>query len=453
MENSLVKKYNVQAPRYTSYPTVPYWDTVCPTQDQWKKSVEDSFYLLNGKKGISLYIHLPYCESLCTYCGCNTRITKNHKVETPYIISLLNEWALYLAVFPETPHIAEIHLGGGTPTFFSADHLRQLIEGISASSVILPDAAFSFEAHPANTTTLHLQTLYNLGFRRISLGIQDFNPKVQDMINRFQTEEQVRNVTENARKTGYTSINFDLIYGLPLQTRESVNETIDKVIELKPERIAFYAYAHVPWIKPGQRKYDENDLPQQEEKLKLYESGKEKLLAAGYREIGMDHFALEDDELLIAMDNSMLNRNFMGYTTTQSKLMIGLGASSISDSWFGFVQNHKKVEDYQQAVAAGILPFNKGHLLSETDTIIRQHILNLMCRYETNWENPQLQCRELYEGLERLREAESDGLVTTSPFRIKITAKGKPFLRNICMALDAKLHANQPDRKIFSSAI
>lgn len=453
MDISLINKYNVQAPRYTSYPTVPYWETTPPTSDQWKEAVMDSFTMVNKEQGLSLYVHLPYCESLCTYCGCNTRITVNHSVEEPYIVALLNEWAMYLELFPETPHIAEIHLGGGTPTFFSAEHLKQLIEGISTSAILMKDAALSFEAHPANTTCEHLQTLFDLGFRRLSLGIQDFNPVVQDIINRKQSEAQVREVTALARSIGYTSINYDLIYGLPLQTKESVADTVEKVIALRPERIAFYAYAHVPWIKPGQRKYSEADLPQKEVKLELYNMGRAMLEAAGYREVGMDHFALEGDELLIASDEGRLHRNFMGYTTTQSKLLIGLGTSSISDAWFGFAQNYKVVEDYLKAVESGELPFFKGHILSNEDLIIRQHILNIMCRMETSWISEGHRCDALFEGLERLQEAIEDGLVTIENDHLRVSEKGKPFLRNICMALDARLHENTPQQKIFSAAI
>lgn len=453
IEKDLVSKYNVPAPRYTSYPTVPYWDNTCPTEQQWKEAVLNTFRSANKNDGICLYIHLPYCESLCTYCGCNTRITINHKVEEPYINAILQEWSLYVNIFPETANISEIHLGGGTPTFFSPENLERLISGIKSSARVLPNAHLSFEAHPGNTTNEHLSTLYNLGFRRISLGIQDFDPKVQDVINRIQSEEQVQAVTASARAIGYTSVNYDLIYGLPFQSKISVEETVKKVIGLRPDRIAFYAYAHVPWIKPGQRKYSESDLPQKEEKLELYNLGRELLEKAGYKEIGMDHFVLEGDELLIAENAGTLHRNFMGYTTTKSKLLIGLGASSISDSGLGFIQNFKIVEDYIKAVSENRFPFFKGHILNAEDLILRRHILNLMCKQETSWENEEEQCEELYNGIERMKEAVQDGLVIIEPFRMAVQEKGKPFLRNICMALDARLHRNQPSQKIFSSAI
>jgi len=357
---NLVSKYNKPTPRYTSYPTVPYWDERL-TLSQWKESVRSSFIQSNDKEGMSLYVHLPYCESLCTYCACNTRITVNHSVEEPYILALLEEWALYLEVFEGTPRIKEIHLGGGTPTFFSPAHLKQLLEGILATSMVCEDAEFSFEAHPDNTTKEHLETLYNLGFSRVSFGIQDFDIQVQDAINRFQSFEQVQEVVGLARSIGYKSINFDLVYGLPFQTKKSVIDTINAVNLLRPERIAFYSYAHVPWLKPGQRKFTEKDLPVDVEKRMLYEIGKEKFLENGYEEIGMVHFALPNDALTKAMHGKTLHRNFMGYTHNYTQLLIGLGASSISDTWFAFGQNLKKVEDYIDIVSKGIIPVFKGH--------------------------------------------------------------------------------------------
>ena len=357
---NLIRKYNVAGPRYTSYPTVPYWDIKPPTIEQWTASVKKSFDETNTTDGISLYIHLPFCESLCTYCGCNTRITVNHAVEEPYITALLNEWELYLKVFKDKPKIKELHLGGGTPTFFAPHNLKRLINGITSDAIVCDAAEFSFEAHPNNTTTAHLNTLYELGFRRLSLGIQDFDPKVQAIVNRIQTFETVEKTVRTARNIGYTSINFDLIYGLPLQTRKSVIDTIDKVNLLKPDRIAFYSYAHVPWIKPGQRKFTENDLPVDEEKRALYEIGKEKFSENGYAEIGMDHFALNTDSLYTAAEQGKLHRNFMGYTHSYSQLMIGLGVSSISDTWYAFTQNVKGVEEYYELVNNGIQPHRQS---------------------------------------------------------------------------------------------
>ncbi len=449
---TLIDKYRVPAPRYTSYPTVPYWDQLVPAEEQWQESVSLSYKQSNGKDGISLYIHLPYCESLCTYCGCNTRITRNHAVEDPYIRAVLKEWELYNRIFSEKPVIREIHLGGGTPTFFSPENLRMLIEGILQNSVIHEHAEFSFEAHPANTTAEHLQTLYDLGFRRLSLGIQDFDPLVQLIINRVQSYEQVKQVTEQARAIGYYSVNFDLIYGLPVQSLKGLKDTIEQTLTLQPDRIAFYSYAHVPWIKPGQRRYTEKDLPSTKLKQQLYELGREMFTEFGYEEIGMDHFSLKTDSLFRAQNNGELHRNFMGYTHQYTQLMIGLGVSSISDTWFAFGQNVKKVEDYLAKIAEGKLPVFKGHFLSEEDLVIRKHILNIMCKGETSWAEPSANCESLSDGIQRLIPLVEDGLIELKDQHLKVTQEGKRFLRNICMALDARLWANQPKTTMFSMA-
>ncbi|CAN5568840.1 hypothetical protein BH23BAC1_BH23BAC1_45600 [soil metagenome] len=337
----LIKKYNVPAPRYTSYPTVPYWDKEQISSRSWIEVVKRAFMESNKEKGISLYIHLPFCESLCTYCGCNTRITKNHKVEDEYIDAVMKEWQFYLQQFSEKPIIRELHLGGGTPTFFSPENLWQLISNILGTAEMHPSADFSFEGHPNNTTEKHLQVLFDLGFRRVSFGIQDLDLKVQYAIHRIQPYENVEAVSKEARRIGYTSINFDLIYGLPFQTSESVLSTIEKFAQLMPERIAFYSYAHVPWLKPGQRGYSEDNLPDNEVKRKLYESGKEKLNSLGYINIGMDHFALPGDSLYEAFHEGKLHRNFMGYTVCHTDLLVGLGTSAISDAKYGYMQNNK----------------------------------------------------------------------------------------------------------------
>ena len=448
----LINKYHVAAPRYTSYPTVPYWDTAAPNINEWKKSVKFSFNQSNASNGISLYVHLPFCESLCTYCGCNTRITKNHQVEDPYIQAILKEWNLYREIFGEKPLIREIHLGGGTPTFFDAANLNVLINGLMDGSELHPDAEFSFEAHPNNTSEAHLITLYNLGFRRLSLGIQDFDPKVQKIINRLQSFEQVEKITELAREIGYTSINFDLIYGLPLQTVVGLEDTILQVEKLMPDRIAFYSYAHVPWIKPGQRSFTEDDLPSVTEKQKLYELGRQMFISMGFEEIGMDHFALTTDSLFKAEKSGKLHRNFMGYTHQYTQLMIGLGVSSISDTWFAFAQNVKKVEDYYDLINKGQFPILKGHHLTEEDLIIRRHILNLMCKGRTDWDTSLVINDALIAGLERAKLLEQDGLVEILENRLAVTHLGKRFLRNICMSLDARLWSEQPETQLFSMA-
>jgi oxygen-independent coproporphyrinogen-3 oxidase len=448
----LLQKYNVAGPRYTSYPTVPYWEENLDHQ-QWLNSVKQTFTLSNASEGISVYIHLPFCESLCTYCGCNKHITKNHAVEEPHLNFILKEWRMYTALLVEKPVIKELHLGGGTPTFFSPQHLKYFIEGIFNEATLANNAALSFEAHPSNTTKAHLDVLHGLGFTRISLGVQDFNPKVQKAIHRFQSFDQTKDATINARNAGYNSVNFDLIYGLPFQTVESMVETIHKTIELKPERIAFYSYAHIPWLKPSQRGYDENDLPIPSIKRKLYEVGKDSLLNAGYVEIGMDHFALPSDELCCAMEEKKLHRNFMGYTAAHTNLMIGLGVSSISDSWNAFAQNVKTVKEYETLLSQNQWPFFKGHLLNKEDLILRKHILNLMCNFSTEWSKQEDYCGHIPLALEKLKEAEADGLIKYNANGVEVTSIGVPFVRNICMAFDARLMRKVPQTNLFSSTV
>lgn len=447
--NQLADKYRVAAPRYTSYPTVPYWDENSFSEKQWTERLINSCQ--ESPEGISVYIHLPFCESLCTYCGCNTRITKNHGVERPYIATVLKEWKLYVDMLGSKPVIKEIHLGGGTPTFFSPDNLELLIKGITRQAELHKDAEFSFEAHPNNTTEEHLTTLYHLGFRRLSLGIQDFDPVVQLVINRVQSVESVEKVTRKARDIGYSSVNYDLIYGLPLQSLSGLTSTLSNVIRLNPDRIAFYSYAHVPWVKPGQRRYTEAHLPSPDLKKQLYETGRELLVAAGYAEIGMDHFTLDTDSLYKAEINGMLHRNFMGYTEQQSDVMIGLGVSSISDCWTAFAQNVKTVEEYTSIVNAGRLPVFKGHILNKTDLIIRKHILNIMCRGYTSWSSEEAD-ENLVQGIKRMKNLADDGLVVLSPYDLRVTLAGKRFLRNICMAIDARLWADKPATQLFSMA-
>lgn len=454
MDTNLIQKYNIAGPRYTSYPTVPFWNKEGIEYDSWINSTKKAFAESNSSEGVSIYIHLPFCESLCTFCGCHKRITKQHHVEEPYIETVLKEWGLYCNLFDEKPRIKEIHLGGGTPTFFSPENIEKLINGILAKAEKCDEFEFSFEAHPNNTTKEHLKTFYDLGFRRNSFGVQDYDPKVQKTINRIQPYETVKQVTDWSKEIGYTSISQDLVFGLPHQTKESIIDTINKTKTLKPDRIAFYSYAHVPWIKGvGQRGYDENDLPSAEEKRVLYETGKQLLHDLGYVEIGMDHFALKTDSMHKAMENKTLHRNFMGYTASKTQLMIGLGMSSISDSWYAFAQNAKTVEEYTELVNQGKIPIFRGHELSEEDLVIRKHILNIMCHFETSWATDDMKFPELQESIERLREMESDGLVDISEDGLKLPEHARPFVRNVCMAFDLQLIRNKPTTRIFSMTI
>lgn len=454
MCTSLIHKYNVAGPRYTSYPTVPYWDINSFSVDTWKSSLTQTFEESNSSEGLSLYLHLPFCESMCTFCGCNKRITKRHEVEIPYIKALLKEWKLYKDILGRRPKIKELHLGGGTPTFFSPENLEFLITELLGSSDLAEDYEFSFEGHPNNTTEAHLQTLFNLGFRRVSFGVQDYNLSVQEAINRIQPFEHVKTVTDLARKMGYTSVGHDIIFGLPFQTVDDVIQTIEKTKSLMPDRIAFYSYAHVPWIKGnGQRGYDASHLPSGEKKREQYVTGKSLLESIGYYEIGMDHFALETDSLFTSMKSNQLHRNFMGYTASKTQAMIGLGVSAISDSWYAFAQNVKSIEKYYHLLESNIIPVYRGHSLNEEDLIIRQHILNLMCQFETYWDDSKLQFNELPEMIINLKELENDGLIEFGTKSLSVTNKGKPFIRNICMAFDLLLQRKKPETQLFSMTI
>lgn len=447
----LVAKYNVAAPRYTSYPTMPYWDQLGWSADTWLEHVRSRFDAQRNE-GISLYLHLPFCESLCTYCGCNTRITKNHAVEDPYIDDMLAEWGMYLNLFgTQKPIIRELHLGGGTPTFFSPHNLKRLISGLLEHTESSGECFFSFEGHPASTTLEHLQLLYDLGFSRLSLGVQDFDPDVQRIINRKQTEEDLRRVMDDARSIGYTSVNFDLIFGLPLQTKDSIRTTVEKSLALKPDRISFYSYAHVPWLKPAQRMFTKDMLPVGAAKNELYQIGKSLILDAGYRDVGMDHFAVPHDALFKASVDGTLHRNFMGYTEMYTPLLLGLGVSSISDTWTAFAQNVKSVEEYRALVRRGEFPLAKGHILTETDLELRRHILDMMCKGATELDgHSAVDTKQIMERLQPIRQ---DGLVSIVGNRVEVTELGWSFLRNICMAFDQRLHDKRSDSPIFSQAV
>lgn len=454
MTQQLIQKYNVPGPRYTSYPTVPFWQADTFSSTAWLSRLQDTFVGSNATEGISLYIHLPYCESLCTFCGCNKRITKNHQVEEPYIKAVLKEWQLYLKVLPEKPRLAEIHLGGGTPSFFSPKNLQMLIQGLLAHADTTDNIAFGFEGHPSNTSATHLQVLYDLGFRRVSYGVQDYDAQVQTAIHRFQTFQQVATVTELSRKIGYESISHDLVFGLPFQSIDSMTDTIHKTIQLRPDRIAFYSYAHVPWIKgSGQRGFKDEDLPSPALKRALYEHGRTLLEANGYHEIGMDHFALRSDSMYLAKETGRLHRNFMGYTTTQTKVLIGLGVSSISDAWTAFAQNVKDIESYVELLAKGELPLLRGHILTAEDLFIRTQILNLICRFATQWQATDWTSEERAALQQRLQPFIDDQLIEVQEHSVVVLEAGKAFVRNICMAFDKRMMRENPTHQLFSQTI
>ncbi len=429
----LYQKYDTAVPRYTSYPAVPNWSSSTPTSHQWFHAVNQQ---LHQDREISLYIHLPFCESLCTYCACNKRITKNHKLESPYIHAILAEWNIYLDQFEVKPIIRELHLGGGTPTFFSPHELDRLLSGITVGAEVAESCNFAFEAHPNSTTEEHLRVLFKHGFRRISIGVQDISERILKAINRHQTVDQIRELTDLARKIGYQSVNYDIIYGLPFQTGEDIDQTVAFINTMRPDRIAFYSYAHVPWKSKGQRAFTEEDLLQGKDKLSLKKRGEKKLLVAGYKAIGMDHFALPTDSLWTSKTNGTLHRNFMGYTEYKTQCLIGLGNSSISDCGEMYIQNEKNVEEYQRLVKLGQLPILKGHELTYQEKRIRQHILQLICHHSTQLEANVTDQTMMSNAMNNLMKMQLDGLLSVDSHSISVLKKGFPFVRNICAAID-----------------
>ncbi|MBM9578039.1 oxygen-independent coproporphyrinogen III oxidase [Leptospira sp. 201903070] len=443
----LIAKYDIPAPRYTSYPTVPYWSEN-PTTEEWLDKVRNR--LSPEDSSLSLYLHIPFCETLCSFCGCNTSITKNHAVEDPYIQALLEEFENYLAAVPEIGQreLKELHLGGGSPTYLSEKNMEFLLNSILKRMNVSSKPDFSLEVDPRRTRETQLKVLHDFGFRRISLGVQDFDPEVQRLINRTQPFEMTERITDLSRNLGYNSVNFDLIYGLPKQTWESMKRTVEKTLELRPDRIAFYSYAHVPWIKAAQRLFTEADLPSGPEKRELYEASREMFLDAGYHEIGMDHFALEADSLSAAAKNGTLHRNFMGYTTKTTEMLLGLGVSAISDSWDCFHQNEKIVKKYQKHIHENKFATLRGHKLDAEDLVQRALILQLSTTGKVRVPDQILEDVRLY-----LASMEDDNLIRWEGNLLSLTEKGWPFLRNACTGLDLRLRRKSPDSRVFSRAI
>jgi oxygen-independent coproporphyrinogen-3 oxidase len=449
ISKELLKKYDIPAPRYTSYPTVPYW-TDSPTIEEWIQSLKRAAE--KDSTTWSIYLHVPFCESLCTFCGCNTTITRNHERESPYVDILLKEFETYQKLVPklfERP-LRQIHLGGGSPTFLSPQQLVRLIEGLDRLTVRDPvQFEGSVEVDPRRTTASQLQALYNLGFKRVSLGVQDFDPEVQRLVHRIQPYDITRNLTVAAREMGYDSVNFDLIYGLPKQTLETMEKSIIQTIELRPDRIALYSFARVPWIKPAQRLFKDEDLPEGAEKRALYELSYDLLTKAGYVEIGMDHFALPEEALTRSQIDKTLHRNFMGYTDVRTDVLLGLGVSAISESPDCFAQNEKVLPVYERAVQAVGPAIFRGHKLTAIDQERRDQILRFMTCGEV-----QLKDAAQEEDVRNfLKSLIDDHLIEVENRQLRITADGKPFLRNACMALDQRLREQKPGTRIFSQAL
>src|SRR5438067_2450599 len=444
----LFAKYDVPSPRYTSYPTVPFW-TDSPTTDQWINHLNQAF--AEPSATWSLYFHLPFCESLCTFCACNTVITRDHGREEGYIDLLSTEWNLYLDRVPDLTErpLLGVHLGGGTPTFFAKENLERILKPILSRTRIDQDRfEASVEVHPGHTTREQLSMLHELGFTRISIGVQDFDPEVQRLVNRHQPYEVTKSVTEIARELGFRSVNYDLIYGLPRQNPDRFRETVEKTIELRPDRIALYSFARVPWIKPAQRSYKDEDLPVAGEKRALYELAREMLAASGYIEIGMDHFALPHDGMAEAQRKHSLHPNFQGYTEKRTTVLLGLGVSAISETPTCFHQNEKAFPVYERRVLNHEIPTLRGHILNAEDRQLREQILQFMTRFEVD-----LLPEQREDAKEFLLPMIEDELVRVTDHTLRLTEKGTPFLRNACMFFDQRLRSQEQKPQVFSQAL
>ncbi len=440
---SLIEKYNVPVPRYTSYPTVPNWNQYEIDQIEWKSHISR---VSDSNRGVSLYIHLPYCKELCTYCGCNKLISKNHNVEKPYIELLKKEWDLYVKAANGYIYLKQLHLGGGTPSFFSPDNLKDLISYIYKDCELATDFEGSIEVHPNTTTEDHLTTLASLKFNRVSIGVQDINEHILKVINRKQTINQITKLTSWSRELGYESVNFDLIYGLPFQTEEHISDTLRYVDFIRPDRIAFYSYAHVPWKSRSQRLFDVSHVPKGLDKWKLFQLAKNQLADMDYQMIGFDHFCKTDDTLYKAFLEGSLHRNFMGYTTGGNTSTLGLGISSISATEDFFMQNEKNLKQYRTSIEQGLFPIAKSHKMSKLDRRIAALIKDLLCNHMCSIKDFQLSIHQD----ESLRMMMSDGLILYDGNSIQLLTKGVSFMRNVAAVLDANY---KTVAKMYSQAI
>lgn len=421
MKQSLIEKYDIQAPRYTSYPPVPYWEKA-PASSEWFGHIAKTFEEKN--QSCDLYIHVPFCQQICHYCGCNRIKSSDQDLMRQYVETLLLEWKLYKKNLGDF-NIASWHLGGGTPTWLTPFLLEMLLEGISSRSL-----SGSVEIDPRVTSEEHLRLLFQKGIRRLSLGIQDFHPEVQKKIGRIQKLELVEELVTLIRTISFEELNFDLIFGLPGQSADSLVWTIEQVTRLRPETIAFYSFAYVPHFAQNQSNINMPDVPQGAFKRRLYELGRELLFKNGYQEIGMDHFALPSSSLATALKNKNLTRSFMGYTVRKAPVLVALGTSAIGSSGLSFIQNEKSIPRYMDLVKAGELPIVKGHIQSLEDLESERIIQEIMCLGETDIGQKR---PEALEGFHQ------DALIKIDGNILVVTETGRPFLRNIAHAFDHRV--------------
>ncbi len=437
----MIQRYNRPGPRYTSYPTVPIWDKGHFHEEYIRCLQKES----NKNRPISLYVHLPFCKQLCTFCGCNKFITSNRKITENYLSALNREIDEIARIMQSRKKIAQIHLGGGTPTYFNHNQLERLINKITSRFEVQEKSELAFEADPRVTNKDHLETLYKLGFRRVSFGIQDLNNNVQMAINRNQNSKQSWEIINNSRSIGYTSINLDLVYGLPLQTHQSFYKTLNEVKKMRPDRLAIYSFAYLPGMfKTHKKAIKEKDLPIPEEKIKIYLETIRFFTEIGYVMIGMDHYALPEDELTLALKNRTLHRNFMGYTTLHNMAQIGIGVSAISDFGISYWQNNKDIHQYMNEAYNKFLNPRRRIKLDKEDQLRREVIENLMCHgeisildFETRYK---ISFQEHFnEAWLELEKFEQEGLVHLDSKKIYLTPVGNLFTRNIAMPFDRYL--------------
>jgi oxygen-independent coproporphyrinogen-3 oxidase len=440
LDLGLIRKYSIPGPRYTSYPPATKFTTELGTLDLEQAIADDN---RPGAGPISLYFHLPFCETRCWFCGCNTVITKRRDSASEYLDDLVREVKLTAARMDCSRPVTQIHFGGGTPTFFPPDELRRLGKLISESFPNrAPDCEFSVEIDPRRLSVDHVVALREIGATRASLGVQDTNPRVQLAIHRFQPQAVNQQAFDWLRENGFRSINVDLIYGLPLQTPQTFTQTVADVLSLNPDRLSVFSYAHVPWIKPAQKIFDDRDqLPGAEEKLAMAAVAHEKLTAAGYVDIGLDHFAKPDDELSVAQREATLHRNFQGYSTRGGASLYSFGMSSISSTADTYRQNYKTLPEWRAALDAGRLPIDRGLKLTKEDARRRTVIMRLMCDRRLDFvalsRSLELDFAERYRSeIESLADLEADGIVTRTPTSLEVTPIGVPLLRVVAMRFD-----------------
>jgi oxygen-independent coproporphyrinogen-3 oxidase len=447
---ALVEKYDRPGPRYTSYPTAPQFHQAF-AEDDYKRAAALSNQA--PAKPLSIYIHIPFCKSLCYYCACNKIITQKTHRAVEYLDYLKREIALQAALFDRSRKLTQLHLGGGTPTYLTSEQLSELMSCLREHFNLdeSDNHEFSIEVDPRTIDTARIAELRTQGFNRLSFGVQDFDEKVQAAVNRLQSEQQVYDLVAAARAAKFKSVSVDLIYGLPLQTVASFDTTLSKIIALRPDRIAAYSYAHLPELVRAQRLIRREDMPPPERKLELLELTIARLTAAGYVYIGMDHFALPDDELVIAREKGTLQRNFQGYSTHAQCDLIGLGVSSIGMVADSYSQSVKELSQYYARIDQGLLPVHRGYRLNDDDRLRREVIVDLMCHGRIDFAkieaNHAIVFREYFaEALEKLAEPVADGLVQITDTAVILLPQGQLMMRNVAMAFDAYLGGEQKGR-------